>query len=119
MYQIVLWGHVVLRGGTGPSDFVHGVFRSPVRSCAEPSMSFTSKLPPISASCAASGNMWPSIRNFMARVSVQWRSLLVWWASSYPISLEGRAGSRDGESSDAPSFKNPTISTTMYLLNIL
>ncbi|XP_040584534.1 protein FMC1 homolog isoform X2 [Mesocricetus auratus] len=29
---------------------------SPVRSCAEPNMSFTSKLLPISASCGASGN---------------------------------------------------------------
>ncbi|EDM15361.1 rCG28011, isoform CRA_a [Rattus norvegicus] len=34
----------------------------------------------------------------MARVSAQWRSLLVWWASSCPISLEGRAGSHDAES---------------------
>ncbi|EAW83912.1 hypothetical protein HSPC268, isoform CRA_a [Homo sapiens] len=58
-------------------------------------MSFISKLPPISASCVASGNMWPYIRNFMARVSARWRSLLAWWVSSCPISLEGRAGSHE------------------------
>ncbi|EPQ13170.1 hypothetical protein D623_10020738 [Myotis brandtii] len=40
---------------------------SPVRSCAEPNMSFISKLPPISASSVASVNMWPFIRNFMGR----------------------------------------------------
>lgn len=89
--------------------------RLPVRSCAEPNMSFISKLPPISASYAAFENMWPFIRNFMARVSAQWRSLLAWWVSSCPSSMEGTAGShKHGEIPwMLPSYKNLIIS--MYL----
>ncbi|XP_063497745.1 protein FMC1 homolog isoform X1 [Symphalangus syndactylus] len=84
-----------LSAATGRPYRDTAAYRSPVKSCAEPNMSFISKLPPISASCVASGNMWPYIRNFMARVSAQWRSLLAWWVSSCPVSLEGRAGSHE------------------------
>lgn len=84
------------QGGRGLSREVksRGLFppldRSPARSCAGPSRSCTSRLPPTFACSAASENTRPCTRSTTARGSAPLRRSLAWWASGCLSSREGK-----------------------------